>query len=133
MSKIKIIGIEKHNHVPELTRVLYSNGTSIALNKLIQSNLDLNSIIRMLYYESNNIQVVIAFIRQSQRRCTNTGKWVTINRFDDKYKTNTLIAQGYYSNVSVIKEIIDGDFSKNGLLSSKYHITSENKVKQQWR
>lgn len=132
MSKIKIIGIEEHAYAPKRTRVLYNNDTSIALNKLIQSNFDLNCIIKKIYYGGCKVDEVIKCIKISLRRCSNTGKHATIYRFDKKYKTNTVVAQGHYSNVSHIKTIIDVDCLRHGSLSSEYKvvITFKNSIKQ---
>lgn len=120
MSKNKIVGIEKHTYAPELTRVIYSNGASIALNKLLIKTVDLNAVIQMLYYESNRVSAIIKLIKQCLQRSPNTGKYVTIYRIDNKYRTNTFVAQGYYFNVATIKGIIDKDFLKHGLPSSEY-------------
>lgn len=122
MSKIKIIGIEEHTYAPELTRVLYNNDASIALNELLKDNIDLNHTIKMLYHEGCKVDEVIKFIKLCLRRHLNTGKYATIYRVNKKYKTNTLVLQGCYTTVLTLKRIIDDDFLKHGLLSSEYKI-----------
>lgn len=122
MSKNKIVDIAKHTYAPELTRVIYSNGASIALNKLLVKTVDLNAVIRMLYYEHIKVSAVIKLIKQCLQRSLNIGKYVSVYRIDNRYKTETLIAQGYYFNVSAIKGIINEDYSKHGLLSSEYKV-----------
>lgn len=54
MSKKKIVGIEKHTYAPELTKLIYSNGVSIALNNLIKNTKDLNAAIKMLFIIKDN-------------------------------------------------------------------------------
>ena len=123
MSKNKIVGIEKHTYAPELTRIIYSNGASITLNKLLVKTVDQNAVIQMLYYESNRVSAIIKLIKQCLQRSPNIGKYTTVYRIDNRYKTKTIIAQGYYFNVATIKGIINEDYSKHGLLSSEYKTT----------
>lgn len=132
MSKIKIIGMEIHTYAPELTRVLYNNDASIALNKLLKDYEDLNPTIKMLYHEKHKVDEVIKFIKLCLHRHLHTGKYATIYRVDKKYKTNTLVAQGDYETVLTLKRIIDDDFLKHGLPSSKYKtvITFKNSIKK---
>lgn len=122
MSKNKIVDIAKHTYAPELARVIYSNGASIALNKLLVKTVDLNVVIQMLYYEPIKVSAIIKLIKQCLQRSLNIGKYVSVYRIDNRYKTETLIAQGYYFNVSAIKGIINEDYSKHGLLSSEYKV-----------